>query len=328
MVKTKNREIVGAFVGMPGAEPAPPPPAIKPKLAPEIEGAPPSFRLSDLDNIDAVLDFPSKLPDFDRRGARSVTNGYKPHHKATVSKVGIAGNMFIFKARGLTPFHSHIEEKVILHCEFYRHVVEIRVQYAIWDRDKFIRYNRAGRRFPKTAVKTLDIMLTIQIPGLPYLTYHVISVKPSALLDKPAVKKRLALEREMLAAVGITHEVVTEEYVTKLEHNNNLRFSEYMCFTEVEDLALLKPVAEMFAIALARTDAKGSNDRVIAMIMKRHPFNGTRDLGYKLLGIACFFNFIRWDHDHKFAPDAEFDKSRMYFTRSRPPNNNQEGERQ
>lgn len=319
MAKTRNREIVGAFVGMPGAEPAPPSLASHPQPTPEHAGATGGFRLSDLDGVDAVLDFPPKLPDRDRRGARSVTNGYQPHHKATVSKVGIAGNMFVFKARGLTPFHSHIEEKVILHCEFYRHVVEIRVQYAIWDRDKFIRYNKAGKRFPKTAVKTLDIMLTIQIPGLPYLTYHVISVKPSALLNNPAVQQRLTVEREMLAEAGITHEVVTEEYVSQMEHNNNLRFSEYMCFTEVDDLALLKPIAEKFALALEATNAKGSADRVLTMIAKREPFNGTRDLAYKLLGIACFFNFIRWDHRKKFGPDLPFDKSSLHFTHSRRP---------
>jgi len=142
---------------------------------------------------------------------------------------------------------------------------------------------------------TIDFMLTLQIPGYPFRLYHAVSGKPAALLDAPDVESRHTREANDVWAWGSTHEIMTELAVSPVENVNHRRLLSYMLHTKnIEDYVL--PAAEL-ARALTATTAKGTLDRVLTMVAKRHGWD--QRTGYKIFGIAHFLGYLRWNHFHE-----------------------------
>jgi hypothetical protein len=177
-------------------------------------------------------------------------------------------------------------------CPF---VVEIRTQYPSLDFEKFERYLKLGKRFPRNSIMTIDFMLTLQLPGNRFCHYHAVSGKPAALLNEMDVESRHARETNDVRAWGATHEVMTELSVSQLEHVNHRRLLSYMLHTDnIEDYVL--PAAEL-ARALTATKAEGPLDRVLTMVAKRHGWD--QRAAYKIFGIAHFLGYLRWNHRHE-----------------------------
>lgn len=231
------------------------------------------------------------MPPHDPQGISSAGE-FRCWKKACASKLGIAGAYFSRKAGGRTWCHSHLEEKLLRFFDMCPFVVEIRTQYPSLDFDKFERYLRLGQRLPRNCIMTIDFMLTLQIPGYPFRVYHAVSGKPAALLDEPDVESRHLREARNISAWGCTHEIMTELHVSPVEHVNHRRLLSYMLHTNnIEDYAL--PAAEL-ARALLATTAKGTLDRVLTMVAKRHGWD--QRSAYKIFGIAHFLGYLRWNH--------------------------------
>lgn len=251
-------------------------------------------RLRDLDNLLVTLEWQESLPEADMRGVRSVTNDYQPFHKATVSKVGIAGNMFSFKARKMTPFHSHIEESLLLYFEMHPLVVEVRSQYVLWDGEQLAEYEAINRRLRRTDLMTVDFNLTIKIPGRQSLLYHVVSAKLDRKVEDTKTLNRHLDEIDALSPYGISHEVMTGNSVSRTEFLNLQRLHERMSFVRVEDIQELRLPAAYFANALRTSNISGPLQRIISMIARREEL--TANEGFVYFSLANFFGFIRWNH--------------------------------
>lgn len=245
-----------------------------------------------------ILAWPPKLPPRDPRGVESAAT-FECWKKASASTMGIAGSYFSLKAGGRVACHSHLEARLLRYFEMCPFVVEIRTQYPSWDRAKYLRYSRLGWRMPKNAIMTIDFMLTLQIPGYPFLVYHGVSGKPAALVDLPGVKQRHARELEQLWSWASTHEVMTDATMSDREFRNYRRLYSYMYRTE--DIKGHTLAAAEFARALKATTAQGSLDRVIRMISKRLGYGFMS--GYRLFGLAHFLGYLQWDHRHAVAPE-------------------------
>lgn len=238
-----------------------------------------------------ILTWPPVLPPCDPRGVSSADE-FKCWKKPSASTTGIAGSFFSFKAGGRTVCHSFLEQKLLRYFEMCPFVIEIRTQYPAWDREKFLKYCAEGRRMPKNLVMTIDFMLTLRIPGYPFRLYHGVSGKPSALMEEEKVVTRHKKEAENVWQWGTTHEVMTEKTVTNLENLNHRRMFSYMLHTT--DIGTHAVAAAELARALRATRARGSLDRVLGMVAKRHGFDSR--FGYRLFGIANFLGYLKWDH--------------------------------
>lgn len=252
--------------------------------------------LRELDDLLVHLEWQETLPEVDMRGVRSSTNGYKPFHKATVSKVGMAGNMFSFKARKMAPFHSHIEETCLLYFEMHPLVVEVRAQYVLWNGDKLREAEALNQRLRKTDLMTVDFTLTIKIPGRSGLLYHVVSAKLDGKVNDPKTLARHMNEIDALKGYGISHEVMTGQSISHIEFLNLQRLYERMSFVQIVDIPNLRGPALYFATKLSKSNISGTLLRNISIISER--LNLTIHEGFTYFSLANFFGFIRWDHAH------------------------------
>ena len=253
--------------------------------------SPPSFRLLELTGA-PTLEWPPKLDEYDPRGHPSTANGYKPNKKAQDSKIGIAGNHYSIKGAGMMPTHSSLERKIATILEMNPYVIEIRAQYPDWYIEEFQKYQRLGKRFPKTKITTIDFVVTLKIPGIPYLLYHAISVKYDDDLEESDV--RHAKEVTLTSRWSATHEVMTDLSVSDKQYVNTLRLLYYM--RDVKNHGDRRELAMRFGAALLRTKIRGSLDRVLRIVGKR--FDMDLDSSYQMFSLAHFFGFITWDHDY------------------------------
>lgn len=252
----------------------------------EIDGAP-------------ILEWPPLLPDFDPRGHRSVTNGYRPGKKAKASRKGLSGYFFCHKAGTEIPVHSDLERRLLTALELCPYVIEIRAQYSEWDPTYLAEIDRQGRRIARHQIMTIDIMVTLKIPGCSGVVYHAISGKPSALVEKLKNQKRHKNERDAVKVWGATHEVQTELTVPWQEYSNNLLLLAYM--KNVDNIAELAVSARAFADVLKRTRIRGMLDRVIEIVARRFGWNV--NTGYRIFAVAHFLGYLVWNHDYKLALD-------------------------
>ncbi|WP_143432973.1 PDDEXK family nuclease [Herbaspirillum camelliae] len=264
-------------------------------------------RLTDaLQAPDDTYAWPPVLPETDKRGVDQVGHGYKPYHKAAKSKVGTAGNMFLFKAQGMSPFHSHVEQKLLLYLEQLPRVRAIRPQYAYWDAKKLQQYSAEGKRFPKSFVRTFDIAVTVDRPGSTELEEILFSAKSSAKLESDengSIEARHERDQAAADLLECDFRVFTERAVPKLTHLNNARIAMYMCRVEIDEIEKLSPDAERFANALKATKAKGSLKRVITMVAKRPAFGWTVLEGLRHFAVAHVRGYLRWDHNSRLRHD-------------------------
>jgi hypothetical protein len=250
-----------------------------------------------------VLDWPIALPETDPRGVLSA-DSFECWKKASESRKGIAGYHYSFKGRGKVACHSWLEARLLRWFEMLPFVVEIRTQYPQWNRAEFLEYCRAGCRYPENKLRTIDFMLRLCLPGLPYHIYHGVSVKPDAKLLDPKVIRRHEKEAAGLWEWGGTHEVMTELTVPEQETTNYERLLSYMGKASAEEIRLLAAPAADFGRALYKTDAKGPMDRVVGMVGKRRQ-GWTLKESYRALGVAFFLGHLRWDHKYPVRPLEE-----------------------
>ncbi|MFC0167608.1 hypothetical protein ACFFKC_05900 [Pseudoduganella danionis] len=248
---------------------------------------------------ETVLEWPPVVPDFDPRGHRSVRNNYRPGKNAKASKTGLPGYVYSHKAAGNVPFHSNLEERLIIALELCPYVVEIRVQYPEWDEARLVRIVEQGGRMSKSEIMTLDIVATLKLPGCAEPKYHVISGKPSSLVEKPENQRRHSRERDAVCSWDATHEVMTELTVSYSEHGSNLLLLAFM--RDVKNIEDWTDSAKAFANALKRTRIRGSLDRVLNIVSRR--FNWDINTGYRIFSIAHFLGYLAWDHNYKLAID-------------------------
>ncbi|MGT2430941.1 hypothetical protein ACU4HD_23830 [Cupriavidus basilensis] len=225
-----------------------------------------------------VLQWPIPLSECDPRGVLRAPK-FECWKKASASRVGIAGYHFSFKAGGQVACHSSLEARLLAYFEMCPFVVEIRTQYPQWSREAFLAYCREGRLFPRNELSTIDFMLTIQIPGIPYPIYHGVSGKPSAHLERKNVKARHKREADGLWEWGASHEVMTENSVTDIEYESYRRMFEHMRYVELAEMERLVDSAGEIARELLATKAKGNAARVVSMIGKRHRWDKKKPSG-------------------------------------------------
>jgi hypothetical protein len=255
-------------------------------------------RLREMDGSPA-LEWPPVLSEYDPRGHRSVGNGYVPGKNAKASRKGLPGYFYSHKARGMVPHHSDLEKRLLTALELCPYVVEIRAQYQEWDEDYLAEVAQQGRRIARNKIMTIDIMVTLKIPGYPDVIYHAISGKPYALVGKQENQVRHTKERNKVDGWGTTHEVMTELTISQMEYSNNLLLLAYM--RNVEDIKELAESAKALADALNRTRVRGTLDRVIKIVGRR--FGWDLNTGYRIFAVANFLGHLVWNHDFKLALD-------------------------
>ncbi|ORC47437.1 hypothetical protein B2G74_20095 [Burkholderia sp. A27] len=143
-------------------------------------------------------------------------------------------------------------------------------------------------------------MLTIQIPGMPYPIYHGVSGKPEAHLGRGKVKARHKREAEGLWEWGATHEVMTELSVTDIEYESYRRMFEHMKYVELEEMESLVDDSKKLAENLLVSNATGDTSRVVSMVGKR--FRWDKAKSFRLLAVAIFLGYLKWDVRFLYAP--------------------------
>ncbi|GIZ51921.1 hypothetical protein NCCP691_19350 [Noviherbaspirillum aridicola] len=247
------------------------------------------FRLRELKGR-PVLEWPVRVPERDPRG---ITTGkdFECWKKARDGRTGVSGNWYSVKTGCMQVCHSLLEARLRSYFDMCPFVVECRTQYPSWDREEYQRYYSAGKRFPKNKVMTIDFMLTLAIPGLPYLTYHGVSAKPRALISGGAVVARHEREASAIWVWGGTHEIMDEFTVPDIEHENYLLLKSWLLWTDIQSRM---EHAHALAQAIKRSNARGPLDRTLPMIGKRLGFD--RDDSYRLLAVAVFLGYLWLDH--------------------------------
>jgi len=246
-----------------------------------------------------VLQWPIALPECDPRGVLSAPT-FECWKKASDSRVGIAGYYFSFKAGGKVACHSYLEARLLAFFEMCPFVVEIRTQYPQWNREAFLAYCRDGCTFRRNELATIDFMLTLRIPGMPYLIYHGVSGKPKTHLERDSVKARHKREAAGLWEWGATHEVMTETTITEIEYESYLRMFEHMKYVELSEMESLVGSARQFALDVLATKATGNASRVIPMIGKRRGWDKSKS--FRLLAVALFLGYLKWDVHYLYSP--------------------------
>lgn len=245
-----------------------------------------------------LLEWPIQLPETDPRGVLSAPK-FECWKKASDSRVGIAGYHFSFKAGGKVACHSSLEARLLAYFEMCPFVVEIRTQYPQWNRAAFLAYCSKGRMFPRSELATIDFMLTLRIPGIPYSIYHGVSAKPSAHLERKSVKARHEREARGLSEWCATHEVMTEKSVTDIEDESYRRMFEHMKYVELAELGGLADSASVLAHDLLTTKAAGNAGPVVSMVGNRRGWD--RRESFRLLAVALFLGYLKWDVRYLYA---------------------------
>lgn len=244
-----------------------------------------------------ILTWPIKLPDTDPRGVLSA-NLFECWKKACDSRVGVAGYYYSLKGRGQVACHSRLEARLLQYFEMCPLVVEIRTQYPQWNREEFREYVLSGSQHAEPRLRTIDFMLTLAIPGIPYLVYHGVSGKPFEQLGDATVMSRHEKEAKGLWEWGGTHEVMTDKTVSEREAKNYERILAALQHTEPDEIDELAAPAALFARKLMKSNAQGPMDRVVGMVGRRMGLS-FRD-AYRMSAVAFFLGHLRWDHSHDY----------------------------
>lgn len=245
-----------------------------------------------------ILQWPIQLSAADPRGVPTGRD-FDCWKKARDGRTGISGNWYSIKTGRMNACHSMLEARIHAYLDMCPFVVEFRTQYPSWSQEEYARYYEAEKRFPKNKVMTIDFMVTLRIPGWPHYLYHGISGKRRAEIAVPRTIRRHRREVSQISLWGGTHEVMDEFTVPDREFDNYLLLKQWFLWT---DIAEHMDAAYEFAHAVTQSKAKGSLDRVLAMIGRR--FGHDRDASYRLLGVAVFLGYL-W-LDHRFRLNIDF----------------------
>lgn len=199
------------------------------------------------------------LPEHDVFGILTG-HAYEQWHPASRSKRGKAGNWKCIKTNMTVGLHSGLEEKALRVFDFHPRVVDIRPQYPFWCAEEYEKYQRSGKRFPKSKVATDDFMLTV-VDDEGAIRYHGVSVKPSCLLDTKEVKDRHRREQEWCHRWGMTWEVLTEKDLLEQEYFNHLALRSY--FGRRSTIPALYDDALDYAKRILATSARGDLNHVL-----------------------------------------------------------------
>lgn len=256
----------------------------------EIEGRA-TLRLRELSGR-PILAWPIGLPDKDPRGI-AMGKRFECWKKAREGKTGISGNWYSIKTGQMQACHSMLEARLRAYFDMCPFVVECRTQYPSWNRDEYERYYLAGKRFPKTKVMTIDFMLTLSVPGLPFLVYHGVSGKPRVFHSETKTVARHEREAAAIWNWGSTHEVMDEFTIPDIEYANYLLLKSWFIWTDID--AHMDAAFEL-AKAIKRSKVEGALDRVLPMIGRR--LGHCRDDSYRLFGVAVFLGYLWVNHLH------------------------------
>ncbi|TCG05114.1 hypothetical protein BZM27_36080 [Paraburkholderia steynii] len=244
-----------------------------------------------------TLTWPIVVPPRDGRGIKTGV-AFECWKKPQDSRNGIASYQFSIKRQGVLNCHSGLEARLLLYFDFCPFVLEARTQYPSWSREEYHRYVEERRRFPKQKVMSIDFMLTLRIPDLPYVVYHGVSAKPYSLIHTKSVEKRHEKEASRLSEWAASHEVMDEYTVSDTEYANYLLLNEWMIHV---DIGRYWSAAFEFASDVMRSSATGSLDRILGMLGRRRGYNLNES--YRLFAVAVFMGYLVVDH--KFQLDVD-----------------------
>lgn len=239
------------------------------------------------------------LPPYDVCGI-PTGNEYKQWLPARRSRRGMAGNWRCIKANRGVGLHSWLEARALATFDFHPRVLEIRVQYPFWDRDKYLQYMKAGKPFPKRLVPTMDFMLTL-LRNDGSIRYHCVSLKAAGALDEDEVEGRQRRELDWCEQWGITWELLTEGDFPEQAYFNHVVLRGFMSGKDLHDL---------------RHEARCFADRILKSttidLTKRDGTNGTlnhvlkcaswgtipRRKCYRLFAVAACIGHLKIDHEY------------------------------
>lgn len=263
--------------------------------------------------VGTVILQPVELPLYDPRGVRSVINNYEPWKDATDGRGGVSGWISSRKAKGIIPFHSFIEQRILTSLELNPLVVEIRAQYPEFDQEKWALAKQKVELMRRTIpdfhgkvraqlVISVDCVATLALPGNQELLYHTISGKPAELLQSPKVIRRHEKEKTLRARWNSSFEIMTDMTFSKQEHRNNVRILRWL--GKIRDVHEYSQIAAEFAAKLKTTKVKSSVNHVLATIGNRLKF--TLSECYRYFAVAHYCGHLRWDHKYPLRPKEEF----------------------
>lgn len=266
------------------------------KSLPARSDDPDTFRLRQLIGR-PILQWPPTIPEYDLQGVRS-SKSFECWKKARDGRTGLSSNSFCLKTGKVQSCHSFLETKLRAAFEMCPYVIDIRTQYPSWDSERYRKYIADGKPIPKNFVMTIDFMLTVALPWVPYPHYHGVSGKPRALIESVPVLRRHKRERSTLGQVATTHEVMDEFEVSDCEYLNHTLIHSWMLRTDIERT---QDAAALFSAALHRSRIAGNLHRVLSMISKRLAIEENR--GYSLFAVAVFLGYIVLNHKFPVRPN-------------------------
>lgn len=243
-----------------------------------------------------ILKWPIQIPDVDPRGV-PLGPDFKCWKEARDGKTGVSANWYSIKSGRYQPCHSHLESKLRAYFEMSPFVVACRTQYPSWDKDEYQRYSSSNMSFPTNKVMTIDFMLTLSIPGIPFFLHHGVSGKPRGQIDLKPTKARHEREVDSLWKWGGTHEVCDEFTIQECEYSNYILLRSWLLWTDIE---ARMGDAELLAQALKKTKAQGSLDRILSMVGKR--FGHSLNVTYRIFSVAVFLGHLRLNHRYALRP--------------------------
>ncbi|QEZ44169.1 TnsA endonuclease N-terminal domain-containing protein [Cupriavidus oxalaticus] len=246
------------------------------------------------------------LPPFDICGI-PTGSAYKEWLPARRSRRGMAGNWRCIKASRGVALHSWVEAKALATFDFHPRVLEIRTQYPFWDRDKYLKYMRAGKPFPKSLVPTMDFMLTLRRDDGSF-AYHCVSVKATGALDEDEVRERQKRETDWCEKWGITWELLTENDFPEQTYFNHLVLREFIRGGSLDEL---HEEARCFADrVLNSTTSKSTNrdgiNETLRRVLKCASW-GTIPLRKccRLFAVAVCIGHLKIDHEYPLGEHKE-----------------------
>jgi len=237
-----------------------------------------------------------RLPSWDHCGIPTGSQ-YVPWHSARVGRGGLSGNWVRIKGTTSSPQHSQIEAKALARFDFHTWVLETRSQYPFWDAERYLRYLRAGKPFPKTLVPTMDFMLTLWHPWAQRIQYHCVSIKPSDKVDEDDVVRRHQREGAWCAERGISWECLTELDFPLSEFENHQILKRFLRHARIAEQLV---DAREFGRRVADSTASGTLTHLLKCAARRR---WELPDCFELFGIAVLMGWLRLDHRFPLRED-------------------------
>lgn len=179
---------------------------------------------------------------------------------------------------------------------FNPYVLDFREQYGIYDPAAYWRAVARGKRMSRSAMTTIDIIVTYALPPHFELRYHAISVKSAEYQPTPTDMKRELKERTLVDRRNWTWELMRSNAVPEGEINNYVFLWTLINKTEVRHLY---DSSRRFAEQLMTHSVQGSLHAVLER--RARGLGVSRDTAYRLFASSISYGFLTLDHSKRLA---------------------------